>query len=73
MQLVTNWILYNIWEARYDARSRAYLRGQDSAYSSLKAKASKAGSFVTYRAIYDRLRGLNYAPISFITATISSG
>jgi NADPH-dependent glutamate synthase beta subunit-like oxidoreductase/predicted nucleotide-binding protein (sugar kinase/HSP70/actin superfamily)/ferredoxin len=41
VQIVTNWILYNIWEARYDARSRAYLRGQDQAYSSLKAKASK--------------------------------
>jgi predicted nucleotide-binding protein (sugar kinase/HSP70/actin superfamily) len=41
VQLVTNWILYNIWEARYDARSRAYLRGQDQAKASLKAKAER--------------------------------
>src|ERR1017187_2872950 len=41
VQLVTNWILYNIWEARYDARSRAYLRGQDQAKASLTAKAER--------------------------------
>jgi NADPH-dependent glutamate synthase beta subunit-like oxidoreductase/predicted nucleotide-binding protein (sugar kinase/HSP70/actin superfamily) len=41
VQLVTNWILYNIWEARYDARSRAYLRGQDQAKASLSGKAER--------------------------------
>jgi len=41
VQLITNWILYNIWEGRYDARERAYLRGQDKAYSSLKTPLSK--------------------------------
>lgn len=41
IQLVTNWILYNIWEGRYDARERAYLRGQDKANASLKGALSK--------------------------------
>jgi len=41
IQLVTNWILYNVWEARYDARARAYLRGQDQANASLKGKAER--------------------------------
>ena len=41
IQLVTNWILYSIWEGRYDARERAYLRGKDSATMSIKAPLSR--------------------------------
>ena len=41
MQLVTNWILYNVWEARYDARARANLRGQDQANASLKGNSER--------------------------------
>jgi predicted nucleotide-binding protein (sugar kinase/HSP70/actin superfamily) len=36
VQLVTNWLLYMLWEHRHDVRSRMHLRGQDQAYSSLK-------------------------------------
>jgi NADPH-dependent glutamate synthase beta subunit-like oxidoreductase/predicted nucleotide-binding protein (sugar kinase/HSP70/actin superfamily)/NAD-dependent dihydropyrimidine dehydrogenase PreA subunit len=41
IQLVTNWLLYNVWEARYDTRERAYLRGQDTANASYKGNAAK--------------------------------
>ena len=43
VQLVTNWILYSVWEARYDARTRANLRGKDNATSSLKGPESRVG------------------------------
>jgi predicted nucleotide-binding protein (sugar kinase/HSP70/actin superfamily) len=36
VQLVTNWLLYMLWESRHDVRNRMHLRGQDQAYSSLK-------------------------------------
>jgi predicted nucleotide-binding protein (sugar kinase/HSP70/actin superfamily) len=35
IQFVTAWILYNIWEVRFDTKSRALLRGQDTAKASL--------------------------------------
>ncbi len=41
VQFVTNWILYNIWEARYDTRARAYLRGQDNANASIKGSLGR--------------------------------
>jgi len=41
VQLVTNWLLYNVWEARYDTRTRAYLRGQDQAAASFKGNAAR--------------------------------
>ena len=36
VQFVTSWLLYNVWEARYDTRARASLRGQDQANASIK-------------------------------------
>ncbi|HEX6276816.1 MAG TPA: 2-hydroxyglutaryl-CoA dehydratase [Polyangiaceae bacterium] len=38
IQFVTAWLLYNIWEVRFDTKNRALLRGQDA------AKAGLAGS-----------------------------
>jgi len=35
IQFVTAWILYNIWEVRFDTASRALLRGQDVAKTGL--------------------------------------
>ena len=41
VQLVTNWILYSVWEARYDTRARASLRGKDTGTLSLKGPESR--------------------------------
>lgn len=41
VQLVTNWLLYMLWESRHDVRNRMHLRGQDQAYSSLKGPSSE--------------------------------
>jgi predicted nucleotide-binding protein (sugar kinase/HSP70/actin superfamily) len=35
IQFVTAWILYNIWEVRFDTANRALLRGQDAAKTGL--------------------------------------
>ena len=36
IQFVTNWLLFMLWEGRYDTKLRAELRGLDSARKSLK-------------------------------------
>jgi predicted nucleotide-binding protein (sugar kinase/HSP70/actin superfamily) len=36
IQFVTNWLLYMLWEGRYDTKLRADLRGLDNARKSLK-------------------------------------
>ena len=36
IQFVTNWLLFMLWEGRYDTKLRAELRGVDSAKKSLK-------------------------------------
>jgi predicted nucleotide-binding protein (sugar kinase/HSP70/actin superfamily) len=36
IQFVTNWLLFMLWEGRYDTKLRAELRGVDSARKSLK-------------------------------------
>jgi predicted nucleotide-binding protein (sugar kinase/HSP70/actin superfamily) len=36
IQFVANWLLYMLWEGRYDTKLRAELRGQDEARKSLK-------------------------------------
>jgi predicted nucleotide-binding protein (sugar kinase/HSP70/actin superfamily) len=36
IQIVTNWLLYNIWEVRFDTRQRAMLRGTDGTNRGLK-------------------------------------
>ncbi len=35
IQFVTAWLLYNVWEVRFDTKSRAHLRGKDSAKAGL--------------------------------------
>ena len=42
VQLVTNWLLYTVWEARYDSKARMDLRGQDHAQNSPTGPAEKA-------------------------------
>jgi predicted nucleotide-binding protein (sugar kinase/HSP70/actin superfamily) len=39
IQFVTNWLLFMLWEGRYDTKLRAELRGLDSAKKSLKDAA----------------------------------
>lgn len=36
IQIVTNWLLYNIWEIRFDTQQRAALRGTDGTNRGLK-------------------------------------
>src|SRR6201999_2089988 len=36
IQFVTNWLLFMLWEGRYDTKLRAELRGVDEARKSLK-------------------------------------
>jgi predicted nucleotide-binding protein (sugar kinase/HSP70/actin superfamily) len=45
IQFVTAWILYNIWEVRFDTKSRALLRGADDAKLGL-ASAGEYGVFI---------------------------
>ena len=45
IQFVTAWILYNIWEVRFDTAQRASLRGTDSSKNSLK-DAGEYGVFI---------------------------
>ncbi len=45
IQFVTAWILYNIWEVRFDTKNRALLRGADNAKLGL-ADAGEYGVFV---------------------------
>lgn len=45
IQFVTAWILYNIWEVRFDTAQRANLRGTDSSKNSLK-DAGEYGVFI---------------------------
>jgi hypothetical protein len=45
IQFVTAWILYNIWEVRFDTKNRALLRGEDSGKMGLKG-AGEYGVFV---------------------------
>ena len=45
IQFVTAWVLYNIWEVRFDTAQRALLRGTDSSKNSLK-DAGEYGVFV---------------------------
>jgi predicted nucleotide-binding protein (sugar kinase/HSP70/actin superfamily) len=54
IQFVTNWLLFMLWEGRYDTKLRAELRGLDSAKKSLKDAAfmkKLAGLFVADIAI----------------------
>ena len=45
IQFVTAWILYNIWEVRFDTKNRAELRGTDGGRSGLK-DAGEYGVFL---------------------------
>src|SRR6187549_599311 len=45
IQFVTAWLLYNVWEVRFDTKSRALLRGADTAKSGL-AGAGEYGVFL---------------------------
>jgi predicted nucleotide-binding protein (sugar kinase/HSP70/actin superfamily) len=45
IQFVTAWILYNIWEVRFDTQSRAELRGEDGGKYGLKG-AGQYGVFL---------------------------
>lgn len=45
IQFVSAWILYNIWEATFDTRSRALLRGEDGGRAGL-AGSGEFGVFV---------------------------
>src|SRR3954470_17510274 len=45
IQFVTAWILYNIWEVRFDTKNRALLRGADTAKLGLAA-AGEYGVFL---------------------------
>jgi predicted nucleotide-binding protein (sugar kinase/HSP70/actin superfamily) len=54
IQFVTNWLLFMLWEGRYDTKLRAELRGLDTAKKSLKDAAfmkKLAGLFVADLAI----------------------
>jgi len=72
IQLVTNWILYSIWEGRYDARERAYLRGKDSATMSIKAplsrvelhRATLALADIALRSVFQAFARLGGAPVT---------
>jgi predicted nucleotide-binding protein (sugar kinase/HSP70/actin superfamily) len=44
IQIVTNWLLYNIWEVRFDTQQRAALRGTDGTNRGLK-NLGEAGVF----------------------------
>ncbi len=45
IQFVTAWILYNIWEVRFDTKNRALLRGDDTGKNGL-ASAGEYGVFL---------------------------
>jgi len=45
IQFVTAWILYNIWEVRFDTANRALLRGEDGSKNGLKG-AGEYGVFM---------------------------
>jgi predicted nucleotide-binding protein (sugar kinase/HSP70/actin superfamily) len=45
IQFVTAWILYNIWEVRFDTKNRALLRGEDGGKLGLKG-SGEYGVFV---------------------------
>jgi hypothetical protein len=45
IQFVTAWILYNIWEVRFDTKKRALLRGADGSKNGLK-DAGEYGVFI---------------------------
>ncbi|HEY6078138.1 MAG TPA: 2-hydroxyglutaryl-CoA dehydratase, partial [Polyangiaceae bacterium] len=45
IQFVTAWILYNLWEVRFDTKNRALLRGEDGGKSGLKG-AGEYGVFM---------------------------
>jgi predicted nucleotide-binding protein (sugar kinase/HSP70/actin superfamily) len=43
IQFVTNWLLYMLWEGKYDTKLRAELKGSDTARKSLKGDPAKVG------------------------------
>ena len=63
IQIVTNWLLYNIWEVRFDTGQRAALRGTDGTNRGL-AKMGELGVFrrdMTLRAADRALRAAFFA------------
>jgi len=63
IQIVTNWLLYNIWEVQFDTKERAHLRGADGSHRGLE-KMGEFGVFkrdATLRAAARALRGAFYA------------
>ncbi len=76
IQIVTNWLLYNIWEIQFDTRERAALRGADGTQRGLAA-LGEFGVFkrdVTLRTAaqalrtaffaYSRALGLRHYPLA---------
>ncbi len=63
IQIVTNWLLYNVWEVQFDTRQRAALRGTDGTHRGLE-KMGEFGVFrrdLTLRAAARALRGAFFA------------
>ncbi len=44
IQFIANWLLYMIWEGKYDTKVRAELRGSDQARHSLQGDPGKVGA-----------------------------
>jgi len=63
IQIVTNWLLYNVWEVQFDTRQRAALRGTDGTNRGLE-KMGEFGVFkrdATLRAASKALRAAFFA------------
>jgi predicted nucleotide-binding protein (sugar kinase/HSP70/actin superfamily) len=63
IQIVTNWLLYNIWEVRFDTQQRVALRGTDGTNRGLE-KMGELGVFrrnMTLRVADRALRGAFFA------------
>jgi predicted nucleotide-binding protein (sugar kinase/HSP70/actin superfamily) len=67
IQFVSAWILYNIWEANFDTKNRAELRGQDGGRSGLQG-TGEFGVFAREAALYGADKALRAAFQTFAHA-----
>ncbi len=59
IQLVTAWLMYLLWERRFDVHRRSEQRGEDTAYRGIKDKDTRMALGILYFAEY-AIRGIFY-------------
>ncbi len=66
IQLIVNWILYNIWQAKVDTKSRMVLRGSDAQARKGLKTTQTAKKFLTLKIAEMALKGTFYTFAKFL-------